>query len=212
MALKLKSTIELNARIEVEKGSEDRCYRNVPGAFVPLFPCAAASAFGRLERVFSLFAQACAIIPGFIGDYSRVAYYRMTLRNCARECEISFGSFFAHPQTTVGRFVGIGPHCIIGYAKIGTGTMIGPFVQILSGSQQHKRDSEGRLTDQGRKFVEIVIGEHCWIGASSVVLADVGDKSTVTAGSVVLTPVPAGIVVGGNPAEKWWAPKSAPGR
>jgi virginiamycin A acetyltransferase len=182
----------------------------VTGTFLALlFPCAAASGFGRLERIFSLFAQACAIIPGFIGDYARVAYYRMTLRSCARECQIGFGSFFAHPQTTVGRFVGIGPHCIIGYANIGTGTLIGPFVQILSGSQQHKRDSEGRLTDKGRKFVEIVIGEHCWIGASSVVLANVGEKSTVAAGSVVLTPVPAGVLVGGNPAEKWWAPKSS---
>jgi acetyltransferase-like isoleucine patch superfamily enzyme len=56
------------------------------------------------------------------------------------------------------------------------------------------------LTDEGRKFEEIVIGEHCWIGASAVVLANVGDRSTVAAGSVVVKPVAPGIVVGGNPA------------
>jgi acetyltransferase-like isoleucine patch superfamily enzyme len=178
---------------------------------VLLFPCAAASGFGRIETVFSFFAQACALVPGIVGSYVRVAYYRMTLRSCARECQIGFGSFFAHPQTTVGQFVGVGPYCIIGYANIGAGTMIGPAVQILSGAQQHKRDPQGRLTDEGRRYVEIVIGEHCWIGASSVVLADLGDRSTVAAGSVVLTAVRAGIVVGGNPAEKWWAPKSAAG-
>jgi acetyltransferase-like isoleucine patch superfamily enzyme len=124
----------------------------------------------------------------------------MTLRSCSRDCEISFGAFFAHSQAAVGRWAGIGPYCVIGRAVIGEGTRLGPAVQILSGGQQHKRDSEGRLTDEGRKFEEIVIGEHCWIGASAVVLANVGDRSTVAAGSVVVKPVAPGIVVGGNPA------------
>ncbi len=180
------------------------------GAFLVLvFPCALASGFGRLETVFSLFAQAFALAPGIIGNYVRVAYYRMTLRSCAREFRIEIGSFFAHPQTTVGKHVAIGPYCIVGYAAIGEGTLIGPGAQVLSGGQQHKRDSEGRLTDEGRRFKEIAIGEHCWIGASSVILADIGDKSTVAAGSVVLTPVASGIVVGGNPAETWWPPRAS---
>jgi virginiamycin A acetyltransferase len=179
------------------------------GAFLVLvFPCALASGFGRLETVFSLFAQACALVPGIMGNYVRVAYYRMTLRSCARDFYIEFGSFFAHPQTTVGRHVGVGPYCIIGYAVIGEGTLIGPGAKILSGGQQHKRDSEGRLTDEGRRFKEIVIGEHCWIGALAVVLADIGHRSTVAAGAVVLTPVAPGVVVGGNPAEKWWPPNA----
>jgi len=173
-----------------------------------MFPCALASGFGRQSGVFSFFAHLCAFAPGLIGDYMRVAYYRMTLRSCARDCRIAFGAFFAHPQTTVGRRVGIGAYCVIGYASIGDDTLLGAAVQILSGGQQHKRDAQGRLTDEGRKFVEIVIGEHCFIGASAVVMADIGDKSTVAAGAVVLTPVAPGTVVGGNPAETWWRPKA----
>jgi acetyltransferase-like isoleucine patch superfamily enzyme len=73
-------------------------------------------------------------------------------------------------------------------------------VQILSGGQQHQRDAQGRLTDEGRKFVEVTIGEQCWIGASAVVLADVGDGSTVAAGAVVVKPVAPGTVAVGNPA------------
>jgi len=186
--------------------------RLASGAFLVLtFPCAAASGFGRLPAVFSFFAHLCALAPGLVGDYVRVSYYRMTLRSCSRDCKISFGAFFAHPQTTVGRRASIGPYCVIGCAVIGDGTLLGAAVQILSGGQQHKRDAQGRLTDEDRKFVEIVIGEHCWIGASTVVMANVGDKATVAAGSVVLTPVAPGIVVGGNPAERWWPP-SATGR
>jgi acetyltransferase-like isoleucine patch superfamily enzyme len=132
----------------------------------------------------------------------------MTLRSCSRDFQIGIGAYFAHPQATVGCRVGVGPYSIVGYATIGDGTMLGAHVQILSGGQQHKRNSEGRITDEGRKFVEILIGEHCFIGASAVILANVGPKSTVAAGSVVFTPVPPGIVVGGNPAERWWPPRS----
>lgn len=171
------------------------------GAFLALaFPCAAASGFGRQPAVFSFFAHLCALVPGVVGDFVRVAYYRMTLRSCSPDCEISFGAFFSHAQATVGRGAGIGPYCIIGCATIGAGTRLGPAVQILSGGQQHKRDAQGRLTDEGRKFVKVTIGEQCWIGASAVVLADVGARSTVAAGAVVVKPVAAGSVVVGNPA------------
>lgn len=171
------------------------------GVFLALaFPCAAASGFGRLPGVFSFFAHLCALAPGLVGDYARVAYYRMTLRSCSRDCEISFGALFAHPQATVERGAGVGPYCVIGCATIGAGTRLGPAVQVLSGRQQHKRDSQGRLTDDGREFVEVVIGEQCWIGASAVVLANVGDRSTVAAGAVVVKPVAPGTTVAGNPA------------
>jgi acetyltransferase-like isoleucine patch superfamily enzyme len=184
--------------------------RMAGGMFLVLaFPCAAASGFGRQPDIFSFFAHLCALVPGLVGDYVRLAYYRMTLRSCARECRIGFGAFFAHPQATLGHRASVGPYCVIGYATIGEGTMLGAAVHILSGGQQHKRDAQGRLTDEGRKFVEVAIGEHCWIGAAAVVMADVGARSTVAAGSVVLTPVKAGIVVGGNPAERWWPPKGA---
>ena len=186
--------------------------RLAAGVFLALlFPCALASGFGRQTSVFSFFAHLCALVPGLVGDYVRVAYYRMTLRSCARDFRIEFGSFFAHPQTTVGRMVGIGPYCVIGHAVIGDGALLGAAVQILSGGQQHKRDSQGRLTDEGREFVEVVIGEHCWIGASAVVLANVGDRSTVAAGAVVVKPVAAGIVVGGNPARRLDQPDTVAG-
>ena len=167
-------------------------------------PCAVACGFGRIETLFAFFAQTLSLVPGLIGNYARVAFYHMTLRSCSRDCRIEFGTFFAHPQVTVEKSVAIGPRCIIGYAVIREGALIGPGAQILSGGAQHARDSQGRLTDEGRRFTEVTIGKHCWIGASSVILADIGDRTTVAAGSVVLTPVGEGMLVGGNPAEVWW--------
>jgi virginiamycin A acetyltransferase len=171
-----------------------------------VFPFALATGFGRFRAIFACFAQSFALAPGLPGTLARRAYYRMTLRDCADDLRIEFGSFFSHPETTVGHLVGIGPYCIIGYAVIGDHTMIGQLTQILSGTQQHKRDAGGSLTDEGRQFREIKIGAHCWIGASSVVTADVGEKSTVAAGSVVMMRVPPGVVVGGNPAQRWSPP------
>ena len=50
------------------------------------------------------------------------------------------------------------------------------------------------------EFTQVTIGKDCWIGASAIVMADVGAKSTVGAGSIVIHPVPMGVVAVGNPA------------
>lgn len=48
----------------------------------------------------------------------------------------------------------------------------------------------------------IVIGEHVWIGSRALILkgVTVGDGAVIAAGSVVHRDVPAGALVGGNPA------------
>jgi virginiamycin A acetyltransferase len=166
-------------------------------AFVP----AVLSAFGRVEAMFVLFAQAAAIAPGLIGDYLRIAYYKLTLHKCALDSRIQFGSFFAHAQAQVGSGVYIGSGCVLGLALIGDRTQIASGVQILSGRRQHGRDDEGRVlgSDQD-EFHLVTIGADCWIGAAAVVMADIGPGSTVGAGSVVVQPIPARSVAVGNPA------------
>lgn len=53
------------------------------------------------------------------------------------------------------------------------------------------------------KHEDIRIGSNCWIGANSVILPGVtiGDNSVVAAGSVVVSDVPANVMVAGNPAK-----------
>jgi virginiamycin A acetyltransferase len=164
-------------------------------------PLAAFSGFGRIRSVFAFFAQFCSQVPGLPGDYCRVAYYRMTLEKCSPDSCISFGTFFAHPEATVAAHVYIGSYCVIGRARIGERTQIASGVQILSGSHQHARAADGRITgsDKG-EFSAVHIGADCWIGAAAVVMADVGAGSTIGAGAVVARAIPAGSTAVGVPA------------
>ena len=166
-----------------------------------VLPAALLAGFGRFPVCFEIFAHFLALAPGLPGSYLRVAYYAMTLRGCAFESYIGMGSFFAHREAQVERRVYIGSLCILGKVRIGEGTLIASGVQIPSGSRQHVRNARGEVTDEGGRFEEISIGAHCWIGASAVVMADVGENATVAAGAIVTKPVEAGTVVGGSPAK-----------
>lgn len=170
-------------------------------ALVLTFPSAALSGFGRIEAIYVCFAQGFALVPGVIGDYLRIAFYKLTLLECAIESRIQFGSYFAHPQARVRRGVYIGSYCVLGQTTIGERTQIASGVQIVSGRRQHSRDSNGRiLGSNAGDFEPVQIGADCWIGAAAIVMADVGAGSTIGAGSIVTRPVPPGSVAVGNPA------------
>jgi hypothetical protein len=77
-------------------------------ALVFAFPCALLSGFGRLKPVFTFFAHTFALAPGVLGDYIRIAFYRLTLKQCPLHSRVSFGSFFANPMADRGRGVYIG--------------------------------------------------------------------------------------------------------
>jgi virginiamycin A acetyltransferase len=164
------------------------------------FP-ALLAAFGRLEPVFLLMAHIFALIPGIVGDYLRIAYYKLTLEECALESRIQFGSFFGHPRAKIGRGVYIGSHCILGRVEIGGRTRIASAVPILNGRRQHARASEGRILGADHDaFTPVSIGADGWIGAGAIVMAGIEAGSTVGAGSVVVKPIPADSVAVGSPA------------
>jgi virginiamycin A acetyltransferase len=155
------------------------------GLFLLLvLPAALLSGFGRVKPVYVFFAQSYSMIPGGIGDFFRVAYYHLTLAECAMSCRISFGSFFAHPEARLGARVYVGSYCILGKAVIGSGTQLSSGVQILSGQHQHIRENTGEFHQAG-DFTPVTIGADCWIGAAAIVMSDIGARTTIGAGSVV---------------------------
>lgn len=163
-------------------------------------PAALLAGFGRVKLGFEFFAQGFALVPGLVGDYLRAAFYTLTLTACSLDCRIQFGSFFAHPQARVGRHVYIGSYCVLGVVDIGDRAHIASAVQLLSGAQQHARDSSGMMDLKHVTFSRITIGADCWLGAGAIVMAPVGDRSTIGAGSVVVRPIPADSIAVGAPA------------
>jgi virginiamycin A acetyltransferase len=166
-------------------------------------PFAALTGFGRIPSIFQAFAQLFSLVPGLPGDFLRVSYYALTLRKCSLHCRVSFGSLFAQSSATVGRGVYIGAHCLLGACEIGERTQIASYVQILSGRYQHERGNDGQILAANEElFIPVVIGADCWIGASAIVMADIGSMSTIGAGAVVTRPMPSSVVAVGNPARQ----------
>jgi virginiamycin A acetyltransferase len=166
-----------------------------------VLPFATLAGFGRFAFIFLVFAQLIALVPGLPGDYLRVAYYVLTLHRCSIHSRVSFGSFFAQSSATVGRGVYIGAYCVLGACEIGERTQIASHVQILGGRHQHVRGADGRIMGANEKdFTPVAIGADCWIGASAIVMADIGPETTIGAGAVVTRPVPSSVVAVGNPA------------
>jgi acetyltransferase-like isoleucine patch superfamily enzyme len=170
-------------------------------ALILAAPAGLLCGFGRFRAMFTIFAHIYSQMPGIIGDYLRIAFYKLTLEQCSLDSRISFGSFFAHPEARVGDGVYVGSYCVLGRVHIGARTQIASAVQILSGKNQHARDAEGRISgsDQG-SFTTVAIGADCWIGAGAIVMADIGDHVTIGAGAIVTKPIPENSVAVGNPA------------
>jgi len=173
------------------------------GAFLAAaFPAAALAGFGRWKPTYSICANLFALVPGILGDYLRICFYKLTLAGCSLSSRIQFGSFFAHPEAKVGEHVYIGSYCVLGITVIGERTQIASGVQILSGRHQHLRDEFGQISGAERGiFAPVVVGADCWIGAAAIVMADVGAGSTIGAGSVVTQAIPPGSVAVGSPAK-----------
>jgi acetyltransferase-like isoleucine patch superfamily enzyme len=163
-----------------------------------VFPCAAICGFGRVLPIFTIISHLMALGPGVIGNFLRGAFYRLTLEDCSIDTNISFGTYFVEPATSVAAGVSIGAYCVIARVSIGKGTQIASHVEITGGRNRHLRTPDGRLADAIP--VSSTIGEYCWIGASAVVMASVGSGSTVGGGAVVVNDIPAGVVAAGNPA------------
>lgn len=165
------------------------------------FPAALLCGFGRVGLLFNLFAQCFALLPGFIGSFARAAFYKMTLEDSSIDVVTGIGTYFSRCNAVIEGNVSIGSYCVIGPVRVGRRCQISSHVEIPGGRAQHLRDSRGRLSGTVEGASELLtIGEDCWIGASAVVMANIGARSTVGAGSVVVRDIPSGVVAVGAPA------------
>jgi acetyltransferase-like isoleucine patch superfamily enzyme len=147
-------------------------------------------------------SQLLSILPGRCGNMVRLAFYARVLERCESTATICFGSVLSKVASRIGSHVYIGPYCQLGLVTIGDDTLLGPSVQIPSGPHTHTFDRlDVPIRNQRGALQRVEIGADCWIGAGSIVMANVGTQSVIAAGSVVTKSRPEKSVAVGVPAK-----------
>ena len=153
------------------------------------------------DGVFVTGSHFLSLLPGRLGSYLRIAFYRHTMTHCSPKTRIGFATLFSQTDTEIEDGVYIGSQCNIGSCRIGQDSLIASGVHITSGRNQHNIDKlDTPIQQQGGHYEKISIGEDCWIGNCAVIMANVGDKSIIGAGAVVVSDIPSSSVAVGNPA------------
>jgi acetyltransferase-like isoleucine patch superfamily enzyme len=159
--------------------------------------------FSRLGVItYQQASESVSRIGTFFGYRVRQRFYRHTLDVCGQDLEMNRLATVAERGSRIGRGVWVGPGSYLDLVDIGDDVLIGPYACILAGGHHHRvARTDLPIRHQGNNpLVPTVVGAGSWIGAHAVVMADVGRSAVVGAGSVVTHPVPAGVVVVGNPA------------
>lgn len=158
--------------------------------------------FVKTDQPFQGCSQLLSLFPGVPGNYLRQQFYCLSLTECHNDCCIEFGTILNQRGIELGHRVYIGANCCIGLCRIEDDVMLGSNIDVLSGKGQHNFERlDIPMQQQGGVLEKIVIGADSWLGNSSVVMANVGTKSIVAAGSVVIKDVEPFSIIGGNPAK-----------
>jgi acetyltransferase-like isoleucine patch superfamily enzyme len=153
------------------------------------------------KRAFESGAQWVSVVPGGLGNELRRAYYYCFLKSFDPSARVCLGSVICDPRSEIGSHVYIGTYCEMGWVRIGDDTLVASRVMIPSGKRVHGYDRlDIPIRMQPGNAEQVVVGTDCWLGTGAVVMAEVGNKTVVGAGAVVVKPLPAESLCGGNPA------------
>ncbi|MEU6844359.1 acyltransferase [Streptomyces sp. NPDC046716] len=135
-----------------------------------------------------------------------------TLRLGARTT-VAAGAYLTG-DVTAGRDCTVNAYTVVrGCIALGDSVRIGAHTSLL-GFNHTYADPDIEVHRQPLTSVGIRVGDDVWIGSHVVILdgVRVGDRAVVAAGAVVTKDVPAGAIVGGNPARvlKWRVPGARP--
>ncbi|MFA7061986.1 MAG: acyltransferase [Pedobacter sp.] len=172
-------------------------------AFIPALPLIVLSKIGSVcgsDDFFSACGCFLALLPGKTGSYLRLAYYKGTLTSISPDVFIGFGSYFSKRESVVGKYVNIGSFCILGLVTLGDRVLVASRVSIPSGLRQHSRRYDMGNPSEELTYDRVTIGSDCWIGEGAIVMADLGERCIVSAGSVITRAMPPGRLIAGNPS------------
>ena len=126
------------------------------------------------------------------------------------KCSLTFAArYMDHPTLTIGDSSGIGHDTTItvgGRVTIGNNCRIAGGVYIFD-APGHPLDPVARREGKPappEDVKPVVIEDDVWIGRGAIIMpgTTIGHGSVVAAGSVVMAPVPANVLVAGNPARQ----------
>lgn len=123
-----------------------------------------------------------------IGVCSKISVSKGALLTIGKQFGMSNTVINCHEAITIGDYVNIGDGCLI------------------MDSNFHSTDwkvREDRMLDvRSAKTAPIKIGNHVFVGARSIICkgVNIGDRTIVAAGSVVVKDIPEDCIAGGNPA------------
>lgn len=106
--------------------------------------------------------------------------------------------FFVLPESEVGKLVPIGSYCVIDGATIGPGAQVVSHVLIPGAVTSTAAVQVETFPRRGMPKSQLRIGARSTMG--SILIADIGEGSTVGAGAVVVKLIPPGVVAVDNPA------------
>lgn len=156
--------------------------------------------FGNMGA-FTELSQQSSRWTGTWGVILRHKLSKKILKTSGDDIHICYGTILTKPSIELGDNVYIGSYCMIGDVQIGKNSLIADHVLIPSGNSQHGISRlDIPIVQQPGVYKKIHIGEDCWIGSGSIILADIGNKCVIGAGSVVTKPVEDFLIVAGNPA------------
>jgi len=150
---------------------------------------------------FPSMSEFLSLVPGRLGRALRYAYYCQALEYCGENVTFPLGVHLSYEDVRIGNNVRLGHFSALGKVHIGDDVLIAAFCFIPSGSKQHsfeRLDIPIRLQPGSLRHIQI--GNDVWIGANSVIMADIGNGCVIGAGSVVTKPIPPYSIARGNPA------------
>lgn len=171
-------------------------------AFILLLPLMLWSRLPLPEyTTFTAPSQGLSFLPGYSGILLRRVWYRSTLRRCGSNLTVDWLAVVRTRESEIGDRCTLGVSNWVGWVRLGDDVMTGSHVVFVSGARQHGFDDISRpMRQQHGQKKQVTVGDDVWIGAQTVVMADVSSGTAIGAGSIVTRQHPAMSVIAGNPA------------
>jgi virginiamycin A acetyltransferase len=178
-----------------------RCIANVAASPFLVIHALKVPLLGK-DRALEGSTQLLALWPGLSGQYVRRAFLAWTTNGCHPSATICFGTIFSKTNVRIDANVYIGPYCSFGDVHIERDVLLATAVHVTSGAHMHGiADLARPIREQPGEFVRVTIGQGCWIGNATVIMADIGRDTIIGAGAVVTKPIEALMIAGGVPAK-----------